>query len=146
MPAPHKEHQKPRFWTFVNFISGFACGSHWRTHPDTDKPALAEPFAELLQASGMQADGSLKIWGICGRFPFLYLLASADYRSHSPMPWSCGELQALVALIALQATIGALYAGLRLAIAKIHWKLGPKDVCQHKDDLLRMAYLNAFRQ
>mmetsp|Transcript_62220 Transcript_62220/g.136241 ORF Transcript_62220/g.136241 Transcript_62220/m.136241 type:complete len:250 (+) Transcript_62220:53-802(+) len=74
--------------------------------------------------------------------PFIYLLLPPGGAPAPALPWNCSPWDGLRSLICLEVLLGALYASLRLVIDFLHWKQATKDPWQHKDDLLRMAYLN----
>ena len=67
--------------------------------------------------------------------PFLFLR-----RTGPVLPWS-PEDGGIWACVRLQAVILGLYAALRL-LSRLGWKVRPKYCWQHKDDLMRMAYLD----
>ncbi|CAE7216229.1 unnamed protein product [Symbiodinium sp. CCMP2592] len=75
--------------------------------------------------------------------PFIYLLLSSRLPAGSKalLPWQPLGSPFLGALI-FESWLTVLYMLLRLAVSKLHWKLKMKPLWQHKDDLLRMAYLN----
>eukprot|EP00439_Symbiodinium_sp_Y106_P038787 s2496_g4.t1 len=75
--------------------------------------------------------------------PFIYLLLSSRLPAGSKalLPWQPSGSPFLGALV-FESWLTVLYMLLRLAVSKLRWKLKMKPLWQHKDDLLRMAYLN----
>ncbi|CAE7161148.1 unnamed protein product, partial [Symbiodinium pilosum] len=57
------------------------------------------------------------------------------------LPWHPLRSSIFGALV-FETWLAMLYVILRMAVSKLHWKLKTKPLWQHKDDLLRMAYLN----